>query len=216
MGGVGVIPDLIEVQQESVYADIPDEEVAKLAKSGDSHACDHLVRKYKNFVKARTKSFYLIGAEREDVVQEGMIGLYKAIRNFDPEKRVSFKTFAEICITRHIITAVKASMRQKHIPLNNYVSLNKPDSGSEYLENCRENHQAQNPEQLIIDEENMRGVEDCMGEILSQFEAKVLAYHLNGVGYSKIAERIGKDAKSVDNALQRIKRKLEKYLRERE
>lgn len=211
-----MLAETVELKQADGYSDISDEEIAKRAKNGDSFACDYLVRKYKNFVKARTKSFFLIGAEREDVVQEGMIGLYKAIQSFDFEKRVTFKTFAELCITRHIITAVKASMRQKHIPLNNYVSLNKQDTGAEYLENCRADSQrSQNPEQLVIDEENMRGVEDCMGEMLSQFESKVLAYHLNGVSYSKIADLIGKDAKSVDNALQRIKRKLEKYLRER-
>lgn len=212
-----MIPEWSDVQHKNAYSDITDEQIAQRAKNGDSTACDYLVRKYKNFVKARTKSFYLVGAEREDVVQEGMIGLFKAIQSFDPVKRVTFKTFAELCVTRHIITAVKASTRQKHIPLNNYVSLYKPDSGSEYLENCGEgSQQLQNPEQLIIDEENMRGVEDCMGEVLSQFESEVLAHHLSGIGYSRIAELIGKDAKSVDNALQRIKRKLEKYLRERE
>lgn len=210
-----MIPESSVIRQGNVYSELTDEEVAGLAKDGDSLACDYLVRKYKNFVRARTKSFYLIGAEREDVVQEGMIGLYKAIQGFDPTKRVTFKTFAELCVTRHIITAVKASMRQKHIPLNNYVSLNKQDNGSEYLENSGLHTGGRNPEELVIDAENMRGVEDCMGEVLSKFEAKVLAYHLNGVSYSKIAEIIGKDAKSVDNALQRIKRKLEKYLRER-
>jgi RNA polymerase sporulation-specific sigma factor len=211
-----VLPESAELLQEDVYNSLSDEEIAKRAKDGDLDACDFLVRKYKSFVKARTKSFFLIGAERDDVVQEGMIGLYKAIQSFEPDKRATFKTFAELCITRHIITAVKSSMRQKHIPLNNYVSLNKEDSGAQYLENCRTgSSQAQNPEQLLIDEENIRDVEDCMGEVLSSFEARVLAFHLNGFGYSKIAELIGKDAKSVDNALQRIKRKLEKYLRER-
>ena len=211
-----MLPDKVDNVQENIYNDISDEELADCAKNGDSLACDYLVRKYKNFVKIRTKSFYLIGAERDDVVQEGMIGLYKAIQSFDTEKCVAFKTFAELCITRHILTAVKASMRKKHIPLNNYVSLNKQDSGTEYIENCQtENQQSQDPEQLIIDEERMRDVESCMGELLSRFEAKVLVYHLNGVSYSKIADLMGKDAKSVDNALQRIKRKLEKYLRER-
>ncbi len=197
--------------------DLPDETLAQWAKSGETDACDYLVRKYKDFVKRKAQSFYLVGAEHDDVVQEGMIGLYKAIQSFDPKKRVTFKTFAELCITRHIITAIKASTRQKHIPLNNYVSLNEPDAGSEYLGNCRVQEQHfQNPEQLVIDEEDMRAARDCMGEALSQFESKVLAYHLSGFGYSKIAERIGRDAKSVDNALQRMKRKLEKYLRERE
>ena len=196
---------------------LSDETLAVAAKTGDSDACEQLVRRYKNFVKIKAKSFFLIGAEHDDVVQEGMVGLYKAIQSFDPEKRVTFKTFAELCITRHIITAVKASHRRKHIPLSNYVSLNKPDTGSEYLENCQPEKQSlSNPEQLVIDEENVRAARDCMGEVLSPFESKVLAYHLYGFGYSKIAERIGKEPKSVDNALQRIRHKLEKYLRERE
>lgn len=215
MGGMVVTLDSALLQQADTFSELTDEEVVLQAKAGDSLACDYIVRKYKNFVRARTKSFYLIGAEREDVVQEGMIGLYKAIRGFDPDKQVSFKTFAELCVTRHIITAVKSSMRQKHSPLNNYISLNKPMVGNEVLENSRFVGSERNPEELVIDEENMRGVESCMGAVLSKFEAKVLAYHLNGVSYSHIAEIIGRDAKSVDNALQRIKRKLEKYLRER-
>lgn len=204
------------LRQTESFSEQTDEEIVLRAKGGDSLACDYIVRKYKNFVRARTKSFYLIGAEREDVVQEGMIGLYKAIRGFDPQKKVSFKTFAELCVTRHIITAVKGSMRQKHLPLNNYVSLNKQTDGAETVERYHLlGGGERNPEELVIDEENMRGVESCMGAVLSKFEAKVLAYHLNGVSYSHIAEIVGRDAKSVDNALQRIKRKLEKYLRER-
>lgn len=211
-----MLPESAELLQENSYSHLSDEEIAIRAKDGDLDACDFLVRKHKSFVKARTKSFFLVGAERDDVVQEGMIGLYKAIQSFEPDKRASFKTFAELCITRHIITAVKSSMRQKHIPLNNYVSLNKEDTGEEYLDTLRTGgNQTQNPEQLLIDEESIRDVEDCMGEVLSSFESRVLAFHLNDFSYSKIAELIGKDAKSVDNALQRIKRKLEKYLRER-
>lgn len=215
MGGMVVTLDSAMLRQADPFSELTDEEVVLRAKNGDSFACDYIVRKYKNFVRARTKSFYLVGAEREDVVQEGMIGLYKAVQGFDPDKQVSFKTFAELCITRHIITAVKSSMRQKHLPLNNYVSLNKTASETDSLENCRLNGREKNPEELVIDEENMRGVQRCMGAVLSKFEAKVLAYHLNGVSYSHIAEMVGRDAKSVDNALQRIKRKLEKYLRER-
>ena len=199
------------------YDAFTDEELIEQLRDGDSAVMDFLMEKYKYLVRKKANAVFLLGGDTDDLVQEGMIGLFKAIQSFDPVKRVTFKTFAELCVTRHIITAVKASTRQKHIPLNNYVSLYKPDSGSEYLENCGEgSQQLQNPEQLIIDEENMRGVEDCMGEVLSQFESEVLAHHLSGIGYSRIAELIGKDAKSVDNALQRIKRKLEKYLRERE
>ncbi|MBQ3226365.1 MAG: RNA polymerase sporulation sigma factor SigH [Clostridia bacterium] len=210
-------PETAVKQQAKEAPILSDETLAIAARAGDSDACEQLVRRYKNFVKIKAKSFFLVGAEHDDVVQEGMVGLYKAIQSFDPEKRVTFKTFAELCITRHIMTAVKASHRRKHIPLSNYVSLNKPDAGSEYLENCQSEKQSlSNPEQLVIDEENVRAARDCMGEVLSPFESKVLAYHLCGFGYSKIAERIGKEPKSVDNALQRIKRKLEKYLRERE
>ncbi len=216
MGGIMVMLDSTVKMQASIYSEQSDEELVMQAKGGDSFACDYIVRKYKNFVRTRSKSFYLIGAEREDVVQEGMIGLYKAIQGFDPEKKVTFKTFAELCITRHIITAVKASMRQKHLPLNNYISLNKPigdvgDSKNYDFTIGKE----RNPEDLVIDEENKRNVENCVGAVLSKFEAKVLAYHLNGISYSRIAEVIGRDAKSVDNALQRIKRKVERFLRER-
>lgn len=191
-----------------------EEELVSLAQQGDDRAMELIVNQYKGFVRLRSKSYFLAGADREDVIQEGMIGLYKAIRSFKAERKVSFKTFAELCITRHIITAVKTASRQKHMPLNTYVSLNKSEGGMYFLEHMgyADESSSINPEQLVIEKEDVIGIEGQIDKVLSEFEAKVLMYHLNGLTYGKIAERLGRDSKSIDNALQRIKRKLEKFL----
>ena len=143
-----------------------------------------------------------------------MIGLYKAIRDFDKDKNVMFKTFAELCITRHIITAVKSATRKKHIPLNGYVSLDKPETDYTYFEstNFWREQKGLDPEQIMIEKENVKGMEGQIDELLSPFEAQVLMYHLNGYSYKKTAEFLKKEPKSVDNALQRIKKKLERFL----
>jgi len=191
-----------------------EEELVLSAQGGDERALEVIVNRYKGFVKLRSKSYFLVGADREDVIQEGMIGLYKAIRDFKAERKVSFKTFAELCITRHIITAVKAATRQKHIPLNSYISLNKSEGGTDYFEHLSYTGEKSsvNPEAIVIEKEEVIGIEGEIDRLLSEFEAKVLMYHLNGLSYSKIAACLHKDPKSIDNALQRIKRKLEKFL----
>ncbi len=191
-----------------------DEALSLLAKGGNVQAMEILVNRYRDFVKACSRSYFLMGADREDVIQEGMIGLYKAILGFDAEKNASFKTFARLCIKRQVVSAVKMSSRQKHMPLNTYVSLNKSDSGTDFFDNLGyvSKNNSSDPEAIVIERENVQDAHDRIDKALSEFEAKVLMYHLNGVPYGKIAVYLGKDPKSVDNALQRIKRKTEKFL----
>ena len=212
-GRVTVVPEVLAFKVDKEYGAVPEEEVVIFAKNGDRAAVEYLVQKYMGYIRTRTKSYFLIGADREDVVQEGMIGLYKAIRDFDAGKNASFKTFAELCITRHIITAVKSAARQKHSPLNYYVSLNKTEDGQPIAgEGVTGRQQDLDPEQIIIEREQFLGTESRIVEMLSGFESDVLALHLAGIPYGRIAVLLGKDAKAVDNALQRIKKKLEKQL----
>ena len=188
------------------------------ASKGDKIALEYIITKYKNFVKAKAKSYFLIGADKEDIIQEGMIGLYKAVRDFDGNKTNSFKCFAEICITRQIITAIKTATRQKHIPLNSYVSLNKPiydEESDRTLLDIIATSIVTDPEELIISKEELRNIESKMNELLSDLELEVLELYLNGKSYQFIADRLGRDVKSIDNALQRVKRKLEKHLENR-
>ena len=188
------------------------------ASKGDKIALEYIIKKYKNFVKSKAKSYFLIGADKEDIIQEGMIGLYKAIRDFDASKTNSFKGFADICITRQIITAIKTATRQKHIPLNSYISLNKPvyDEESERtLLDIIATSIVTDPEELIISKEELKHIESKMNELLSDLELQVVEYYLNGKSYQYIADKLQRDVKSIDNALQRVKRKLEKHLENR-
>lgn len=196
-----------------------DEEVVEFAREGDDMALEYLINKYKNFVRAKARSYFLIGADREDIIQEGMIGLYKAIRDFRMDKLSSFRAFAELCITRQIITAIKTATRQKHIPLNSYVSLNKPiydEDSDRTLLDVISGSKISDPEELIISREEFDDIEEKMGEILSSLEWKVLMSYLEGKSYQEIAEDLKRHVKSIDNALQRVKRKLERYLEKRE
>lgn len=194
-----------------------DEDYARLAQQGDDAALEYLLNKYKNFVRSKARSYFLIGADHEDIVQEGMIGLYKAIRDFKPEKLASFKAFAELCITRQIITAIKTATRQKHIPLNSYVSLNKPiydeESDRTLLDVITEGRVA-NPEDMLINQEDVGLIEDRIGQMLSSLEREVLSAYLDGKSYQEIAQELDRHVKSIDNALQRVKRKLERFLEE--
>ena len=192
-----------------------DEEVVELAKMGDSIAQEYLINKYKNFVRAKARSYFLIGADREDIIQEGMIGLFKAIRDFKGDKLASFRAFAELCITRQIITAIKTATRKKHIPLNSYVSLNKPiydEDSDRTLLDVISGTRISDPEELIINREEFDDIEEKMGEILSSLEWEVLMAYLQGKSYQEIAIELDRHVKSIDNALQRVKRKLERYL----
>lgn len=200
---------------ESRFARMTDEEIVELCHEGDSSAEEYLLIKYKNFVRSKARSYFLIGADHEDIVQEGMIGLYKAIRDFRKERLSSFRAFAELCITRQIITAIKTATRQKHIPLNSYVSLNKPlydEEGDRTLMDVIMEAQVSNPEELIINRENLGNVHARINEVLSGLEQQVLNAYLDGKSYIEIAESLGRHVKSIDNALQRVKRKLEKSL----
>lgn len=200
------------------FQQMNDEQVVEMCHQGDSEAEEYLLNKYKNFVRAKARSYFLIGADHEDIVQEGMIGLYKAIRDFKPEKLSSFRAFAELCITRQIITAIKTATRQKHIPLNSYVSLNKPlydeESDRTLLDVIMEGR-ISDPEELIINRENLGNIHNKINEVLSGLEQEVLQAYLDGKSYQEIADALGRHVKSIDNALQRVKRKLEKYLEEK-
>jgi len=213
----------MEESAERVYdgsfASMTDEEVVEMARLGNDEAQEFLINKYKNFVRAKARSYFLIGADKEDIIQEGMIGLYKAIRDFRADKLSSFRAFAELCITRQIITAIKTATRQKHIPLNSYVSLNKPiydEDSDRTLLDVISGTRITDPEELIISREEFNDIEAKMNEILSSLEWKVLMYYLEGKSYQEIAVDLDRHVKSIDNALQRVKRKLERYLELRE
>lgn len=201
------------------FENLTDEDVILRIKSDKGRAAlDYLINKYRNFVRAKARSYFLIGADREDIIQEGMIGLYKAIRDFRNDKLSSFRAFAELCVTRQIITAIKTATRQKHIPLNSYVSLNKPiyDEDSERtLLDVLSGACIADPEELVISREEFIDIEAKMEEILSDLEWRVLMSYLDGKSYQEIASDLHRRVKSIDNALQRVKRKLEKYMESR-
>ena len=197
------------------YEEMTDEQVVQLAQGGEEPALVYLLNKYKNFVRSKARSYFLIGADHEDIVQEGMIGLFKAIRDFREDRLSSFRAFAELCITRQIITAIKTATRQKHIPLNSYVSLNKPiydeESDRTLLDVITEGYLA-NPEDVLINREDMSLIEVRIAQSLSPLERQVLAKYLQGKSYQEISRDMNRQIKSIDNALQRVKRKLAKIM----
>ncbi len=207
---------LTQPAQEGLdYHERPDEDLVSSAKSGDNLAMEFLLNKYKNFVRIKAKSYFLIGADREDIIQEGMIGLYKAVRDFKADKLSSFRAFAELCITRQIITAIKTATRQKHIPLNQYISLNKPiyDEDSERtLLDVMASQKTSDPEELVINQEVSEDIKERIQENLSDLESQVLLSYLEGKSYQEMARDLNRHVKSIDNALQRVKRKIEKNL----
>ncbi len=206
----------LQGEMYSVFENMSDEDIVTDAReNSNSIALDYLIHKYRNFVRAKARSYFLIGADREDIIQEGMIGLYKAIRDFRNDKLSSFRAFAELCVTRQIITAIKTATRQKHIPLNSYVSLNKPiydEDSDRTLLDVLSGSKISDPEELVISREEFIDIEEKMGEILSDLEWKVLMAYLDGKSYQEIAVELDRHVKSIDNALQRVKRKLERYL----
>ena len=198
------------------YTDMTDEDVVSLAQNGDGDALVFLLNKYKNFVRSKARSYFLIGADHEDIVQEGMIGLYKSIRDFQPSRLASFRSFAELCVKRQIITAIKTATRQKHVPLNSYVSLNKPlydEESDRTLLDVIEGR-VTNPEDLYISKEDLKNIQEQMDQLLSDLERQVLEAFMDGKSYQEIAQMLGRHVKSIDNALQRVKRKLFKFLEE--
>ncbi len=185
-------------------------EILSLAKIGDTQAVEFLLNKYKNFVKAKSRTYFLIGAEKSDIIQEGMIGLYKAIKDYNPESGSSFRSFADLCITRQIITAVKTATRLKHLPLNSYVSLNKnvdEENENTMIESLLE-IQHPDPEEIMINKERLNHLEKQLNDSLSKYEIEVLKGYIKGKSYLEISKDLKKTEKSIDNALQRIKKKL--------
>ena len=205
--------------KEESYKDYRDEELVRIAQAGDDAVQDYLLDKYKSLVRAKSRAYFLIGADSEDIIQEGMIGLYKAVRDFNGEKNTSFRSFAELCVNRQMITAIKAATRQKHQPLNSYISLNKPvyedETEQTYMDLLQEGAFL-NPETLLIGQENRNFLEDQLVKHLSGFETRVLMLYLQGRSYFEIARTLKKPEKSIDNALQRIKKKLERFLEEKD
>ncbi len=199
------------------YGQYTDEELLIRLRDGESGITDHIMNKYKNLVRNKAKTMYLLGADSDDLIQEGMIGLFKAVRDYDSGRDASFSTFADLCVSRQMYTAVQASRRQKHIPLNTYISLyGTADTGrdgeAEELVNVLTAHFEQSPEELIIDKENVDRIERTIEKELSAFEKQVLDLYMIGMGYQQIARILGRDDKSTDNALQRIKSKLKKAI----
>lgn len=207
--------DELKEMAYAAFDPLADEQVVEFVHDGNNQALEYLIDKYKNFVKAKARSYFLIGADREDIIQEGMIGLFKAIRDFQDDKLSSFKAFAELCITRQMITAIKTATRQKHIPLNSYVSLDKPiydEESDRTLLDVIVGSRVSEPEETVINQEDFSSIEFKMSEILSELEQKVLALYLDGRSYQEISADLDRHVKSIDNALQRVKRKLERYL----
>ena len=197
------------------YTEMLDEELVASAKGGEDQASEFLINKYRNFVRVKAKAYFLIGADREDIIQEGMIGLYKAIRDFRRDKLSSFRAFAELCITRQIITAIKTATRQKHIPLNSYISLNKPiydEDSDRTLLDVISSIKVSDPEELVINQEASATMRERIRKNLSELECRVLTAYLEGKSYQEMANELNRHVKSIDNALQRVKRKLERNL----
>lgn len=203
---------------KEVYEDMTDEELIKKIKAEDKSALDFLINKYKEVVGMKVSKYYLNGAEKEDIIQEGLIGLYKAIKGFNPDKQNSFKTFANLCIERQVITAIKGSNRQKHMPLNGYLSLNtsnyENEDGEEegQLIEILDANTVEDPLDTVTKNEYYKNIEKTIDESLSDFEKKVLSKFIDGQSYIQIAESLNSPVKSIDNAIQRIRKKAIKNL----
>ena len=200
----------------SGFETLTDEEIIRRVRGGEKEGTDYLLEKYKNLVRKKARALYLIGGDNDDLIQEGMIGVFKAIRDYDPEKGASFSTFADLCINRQIVTAVKAALRYKHSPLNNSMSLSNPfsENGEEgaTLEDTIMSNASEDPEAMLLLREGLDYIERNGGELLSSFEQKVWDLYLKGVSYTEIAKLTNKTPKAVDNAITRAKRKLEPML----
>lgn len=200
------------------FKEISDEELIELCKQNNGFALDFLIHKYKELVTMKISKYFIIGAEKEDIMQEGLIGLYKAIKSYNPEKQNSFKTFANMCIERQLITAIKSSNRQKHIPLNSYLSLNaaayNDDEEDASLFETFDSHQIEDPLDTITKQEYYKDVETTIANTLSGFEKQVLNRYMRGETYIQIAQSLDTPVKSIDNAIQRIRKKALKNMEE--
>ncbi|MCD7035561.1 RNA polymerase sporulation sigma factor SigH [Metabacillus sp. GX 13764] len=201
------------MQTFRVYESMEDDGVVALVQNGETEPLEFLIEKYRNFVRAKASKYFLIGGDKEDIVQEGMIGLFKAIRDYRSDKLTSFKGFAELCITRQIITAIKTATRQKHAPLNSYISLYKPIYGEESdytLLDVITGAQSMDPEAWLIKQEKSDDLDQKIAELLSELERNVLSLYMEGKSYVEISEDLNSPVKTIDNALQRVKRKMER------
>ncbi len=204
-----------EVRPDKIEA-LSDEALALLSQKGDDAAMEYLLSKYRALVRRKARTYFLIGADREDIVQEGMIGLFKAVRDFKEDRQSGFRAFAELCITRQMISAIKMATRQKHAPLNAYVSLDRPLGFAEYemtlMDVVSREEQIVDPEEILISREQFSDIGTRLSSLLSAYERKVLSLYMQGKSYQEIGGILEKDPKSIDNALQRIKHKIEKYV----
>lgn len=210
----------MDTKMQEAYENYSDEELILLLRDGEEKVTDYIMDKYKNLVKSKAKSMYILGADGEDLIQEGMIGLFKAVRDYDSGRDASFFTFADLCISRQMYTAVQASGRQKHAPLNTYISLyshvssqGENENEEAALLNILSSKAELSPEEMVIDKENVKNLEKTIERELSSFEKQVLDLYITGMSYVQIAKVLGRDEKSTDNALQRIKGKLRKAIR---
>lgn len=204
------------------YDNCTDEELIERLRDGEEQIMEYLMDKYKNLVRSKAKSMYILGGDTQDLIQEGMIGLFKAVRDYDSGRDASFYTFAQLCVSRNIYSAVQKSGRKKHAPLNFYTSIYASEGGKEDM-GVSEYHSAvelmadgevSNPEEILIGQENMEQLQKYIEEELSAFEIQVLELHITGMGYVEIAKVLGRDEKSTDNALQRIRTKLKRYMKQ--
>jgi RNA polymerase sigma-H factor len=206
-------------QQTQSQAQLDDLYLVALAKQGSSDAYDRIVRRYYGFVRLKASSYFLAGGDSDDLIQEGLVGLYKAVRDFRTDRESSFRNFAELCITRQIITAVKTATRNKHTPLNQYVSFSTSPAaavdGEPTLDEVLPGPTAHDPVNQVISTEELRSLVACLSTVLSDLESRVLALYLDGYSYEVVGERLGCDTKTVDNALQRVKRKVGAHLASR-
>lgn len=205
---------ILDLDDKNLQNEIDNKYIQEI-KNGNIDALNKIMERYKSYVYLKAKPFFLVGAEREDIIQEGMIGLFKAIKGYNFEKDVSFKIFADLCIRRQIMTAIKASTRQKHIPLNSYLSLNKTvfdEEDDRAVIEMLDIDSVPDPLDTITTKETYQKIGSTMSEVLSDFEQKVFSEYINGESYADIAKKINSHQKAVDNAVQRIKKKFEKYI----
>ena len=211
---------LTAVVEEARYDVATDEELLAWHREADTRAAETLLSRYRNFARMKARSYFLAGADRDDILQEAMIGLYKAIRDFQPDRQASFRAFADVCITRQLITAIRSARCQKHAPLNSYVSLNKPLAPEEdpdrRLMDVLSGPGHLDPLEVVIATEELGDIKAAFDKLLSEFETEVLHLYADGKSYQEIALLLEREVKSIDNALQRIKRKIEMYLRTRD
>ena len=203
------------------WVEVQDRALIDRARAGDQIAMDRLIERYRGFVRMKASSYFLAGGEGEDLVQEGLIGFYKAVRDYRSDREASFRSFAELCVTRQIITAIKTAARNKHTPLNTYVSFSHTRAGGGAdqemsLADILPSDPVVDPLSQVISSEELRALLDCLGETLSELEAGVLTMYMEGRSYEEIAERLDCTPKTVDNALQRVKRKILTHMRGRE